>query len=255
MPSAVSSQSSVKLDTPMLDDTAQSTKSEEDTQLNLFHQVYDWLQHERTRRKTRKARRAEAVCSTTVTDSTPNEPRSSEESHHNTDSTFSLDKLEKILLQYAGPRHGHGLGALNPVKRTTRRRLKGLRRGSASDSDNTDVEAAVPSVDAFLDNSKTLAYVSSMAADSDTADSGTSSKRAKDREAWTTFKTEIVRLAHTLQLRGWRKVPMEMAGDAEVVRLSGALTNAVYVVAPPKNLPVPKAENGSVSLVSRKPPP
>lgn len=225
-----------------------------DPQLNLFHQVYDWLQHEKVRRKSRKARRHETI-SDDADDTAASEERPLDEPHHYSDSTFSLDKLEKILLQYAGSRNGDGLGALPPFKRPTRRRVKGLRRGSASDSDYTDADAPVPSVEAFLDNSKTLAYSSSVAAENDTTDSSSSSKRAKDREAWLIFKTEIARLAHTLQLRGWRKVPMEKAADIDVTRLSGALTNAVYVVAPPKHLPAPKIDNGPGPVVSRKPPP
>lgn len=256
MPSAISSQSSVKLDSSTIDDTEQSSRTEEDPQLGLFHQVYDWLQHEKTRRQARKARRAEAVSATTEhSASATGEDQQSEEPHHSSESTFSLDKLEKILLQYAGPGSTDALGALHSLKRASRRRPKGLRRGSASESDYTDVEAPVPSVEAWLDNSKTLAYTSGEAADNETVDSSASSKRSKDREAWTVFKTEIVRLAHTLQLRGWRKVPMEHADDIEVVRLSGALTNAVYVVRPPKNLSAPKSENRAGPPVSRKPPP
>lgn len=254
MPSAISSQSSVKLDDAMPDGTEQSTKADEDPQLGLFHQVYDWLQHEKVRRKARKARRAEGTSGDTD-GALVDEVRSLDESQHCSDSTFSLDKLEKILLQYAGTRGADGLGALQPVKRVTRRRPKGLRRGSASDSDYMDADAPVPSVEAFLDNSKTLAYSSSVAADNDTIDSSSSLKRAKDREAWSTFKIQIARLAHTLQLRGWRKVPMEKAAEIEVTRLSGALTNAVYVVTPPKHLPAPKIDNGSGPVVSRKPPP
>ncbi|KAJ5204823.1 uncharacterized protein N7498_005702 [Penicillium cinerascens] len=255
MPSAISSQSSVKPDSSTIDDTEQSSKTEEDPHLGLLHQVYDWLQHEKTRRQARKARRAEAVSATTEDPaSATGEDQQSEEPHHSSESTFSLDKLEKILLQYGGPGNTNALGALHSLKRVSRRR-KGLRRGSASESDYTDVEAPVPSVEAWLDNSKTLAYTSGEAADNETDDSSASSKRGKDREAWTVFKTEIVRLAHTLQLRGWRKVPMEHADDIEVVRLSGALTNAVYVVRPPKNLPAPKSENRAGPPVSRKPPP
>jgi len=257
MPSALNSQSSTKLDSSTFDDTEQSTKAEEDPQLGLFHQVYDWLQHEKTRRQARKARRAEAISVTTdgTTGSATGEGEQSEEPHRSSESTFALDKLEKILLQYAAPGNTDALGALHSMKRASRRRPKGLRRGSASESDYTDVEAPVPSVEAWLDNSKTLAYTSSDAADNDIVDSSASSKRGRDREAWTVFKTQIVRLAHTLQIRGWRKVPMENADDIEVIRLSGALTNAVYVVRPPKNLPAPKSENRPGRPVSKKPPP
>ncbi|KAJ5314576.1 Phenylalanyl-tRNA synthetase [Penicillium atrosanguineum] len=257
MPSALSNQSSVKADSSAIDETEQSTKPAEDPQLGLFHQVFDWLQHEKTRRQARKARRAEAVSATAegTSSSAPVEDEQSEDPHPCSESTFSLDKLEKILLQFAGPGNVDALGALHSLKRASRRRPKGLRRGSASESDYTDVEAPVPGVEAYLDNSKTLAYMTNDVADEEITASTASLKRSKDREAWTTFRTEIVRLAHTLQLRGWRKVPMESADEIEVIRLSGALTNAVYVVRPPKNLPALKTENRGGPPVSRKPPP
>lgn len=139
-----------------------------------------------------------------------------------------------------------------PVKRQSKHRLRGLRRGSASESELTDVDGAPPGVEAFLDNTKTLAYTGGAAVEEIT-DSSASVKQAKDAEAWVVFKSEIVRIVHTLQLKGWRRVPADLAPEIEVVRLSGALTNAVYVVEPPKNLPPPKTDSNS--LVSRKPPP
>ncbi|KAJ5259440.1 hypothetical protein N7478_012421 [Penicillium angulare] len=246
--------SSNKLEATRLDESTQSLKSDDDPQLGLFNQVYDWLQHEKTRRMTRKARHAEANAanSIAVAEREPHPPAQD----HPSESTFSLDKLEHILLQFAGPRNLHGLASHRLPRLPTRRRHKGLRRGSASESDYTDVEAPVPNVEAVLDNTKTLAYSSSIAADNDTT-SENSSKRSKDLEAWAVFKGEIVRIVHTLQLRGWRKMPMEKSHEIEVVRLSGAMTNAIYVVTPPKhfyNLN-PKAENGSTALVARKPPP
>jgi choline kinase len=254
MPSALSSQSSTKHDASVADDSEQTPKGEEDPQMSLFHQVTEWLQHEKVRRMNRKARRAEAASGATDA-ARESEDYSIDEAPQCSESTFSLDKLERILLQYSGARPGDGLSSLQPIKRAVRRRPKGLRRGSASESDVTDVEAPVPSVEAVLDNSKTLAYTGG-AAEEESMESSTCSKRLKDQEAWLTFKTEIVRIAHTMQLRGWRKVPMEAAGDIRVIRLSGALTNAVYVVEPPKQLPAPpKTNNGSGPLVSRRPPP
>lgn len=254
MPSALSSQSSVKHDAPAGNDTERLSKGEEDPQMSLFHQVSEWLQHEKVRRKNRKARRVAAAASGAAEPAHESEDYSPDEAPQCTENTFSLDKLEKILLQYSGARSEDSLSSLQPIKRAVRRRPKGLRRGSASDSDYTDIEAPVPSVETVLDNSKTLAYTGG-AAEEESTESSTSSKRLKDQEAWLTFKTEIVRIAHTMQLRGWRKVPMEAAGDIRVIRLSGALTNAVYVVEPPKQLPAPKTSKGSGPLVSRKPPP
>lgn len=234
----------------------QSTKLEEEPQLGLFHQVYEWLHHEKTRRQNRKARKSEATSHATPESDAPTEdgPLERPSSNPSSESSFSLDKLEKILLQYATTRLGSEAGSTQrqPVKKQSRRRLKGLRRGSASESELTDAEAPPPGVEAYLDNTKTLAYTGGAAVE-ENLDSSASVKQAKDAEAWVTFKTEIVRLVHTLQLKGWRKVPADLAGNIEVVRLSGALTNAVYVVEPPKNLPPPKSDSNT--LVSRKPPP
>lgn len=92
----------------------------------------------------------------------------------------------------------------------------------------------VPSCDAVLDNSKTLSYTGG-STESLPESGGTTEKVAKEQD-WSVFKSEIVRLAHTLRLKGWRSVPLERGGDIEVERLSGALTNAVYVVSPPKDV-------------------
>jgi choline kinase len=249
MPS-LEDQSSVKHD----EDREQSIRSEDDSQ-GLFHQVYEWLHHEKSRRQNRKARKSETTSHATNGDESDATDGPLERPSSNTpDNSFSLDKLEKILHQYATTRPGSALSSTHRqiVKRHSRRRLKGLRRGSVSESDMTDGDAPPPGVEAFLDNTKTLAYTGGAAVEEIT-DSSASVKQAKDAEAWVIFKTEIVRIVHTLQLKGWRKVPADLAGDIEVVRLSGALTNAVYVVEPPKNLPPPKTDSNT--LVSRKPPP
>ncbi|KDB20433.1 hypothetical protein H109_07629 [Trichophyton interdigitale MR816] len=178
------------------------------------------------------------------------------------ESTLALEKLEKILSQYStdalsGPagapwRRRRG-GSWGQGKRGYG--LKGLRRGSASDSDYTDNEMSVPSADVVLDNSKTLLY-SGGEADSDIATQPEGSKpgSGKDKEYWLHFKSEIVRLTHTLGFKGWRRVPLDAGGEVEVVRLSGALTNAVYQVSPPKDMSKYSQSTSSQGL-PRKPPP
>ncbi|EAU34262.1 conserved hypothetical protein [Aspergillus terreus NIH2624] len=234
---------------------------DDDSQNLLFHQVYQWLQRERARQKARRNgpyEQAEGAVSDGDDDEDdPVGVPLVKTTSHPADGPFALDQLEKILLQYATSRNQNN-GSQYPVRRPpTRRRtaVKGLRRGSASESDSAELDSAPPSVDAALDNSKTLAYSAGEVDNDEGNDNGSNAKRAKDKEAWTIFKTEIVRLTHTLLLKGWRKLPMELAGDIEVVRLSGALTNAVYVVTPPQNIPPPKSDDGSYTLVPRKPPP
>lgn len=228
--------SSVKSDALPQDAKGLAVKHGDD---DLFNQVYEWLQFEKARHKARRSGMSGQLDGPADDDAVPLDPDS--------DTSSSLDSLEKILMRHAASRQDSTAPGF-PTRRPTRRRAKGLRRGSASESDYADSESGPPTVDAVLDNSKTLAF-SGGSADDDGVD--TTAKR-KDRENWLIFKSEIIRLAHTLRVKGWRRISMEDAGDLDVVRLSGALTNAVYVVTPPKNIP-PKAENAS-GPVPRRPP-
>ena len=138
--------------------------------------------------------------------------------------------------------------------------LRKLRQYStvSSDNENLDVEESVPSCDAVLDNSKALSYLGRNSASfANLPDLGVTVTVTKERESWMRFKYEILRLAHTLKLKGWRHVPMSKSEEIDVERLSGALTNAVYVVAPPTNLPARAIESdeGTQSHIPRKPPP
>ena len=64
----------------------------------------------------------------------------------------------------------------------------------------------------------------------------TNTQKSAHEKAWMTFKNEIIRLAHTLRLKGWRRVPLDAGETIGVERLSGALTNAVYVVTPRESI-------------------
>lgn len=134
-----------------------------------------------------------------------------------------------------------------------------LRKGSllaSSDNEHQEPDIDVPSAEVVLDNSRTLGY-SGGAATSEVGLTNPKKRAVKEREAWLQFKHEIVRLAHTLRLKGWKRMPLDRSGEIDVERLSGALTNAVYVVSPPTSLPeTPSVAQGStVSLVPKKPPP
>lgn len=244
------------------DEKAPSLRNgDEDPQNTLFSQVYEWLRREQSKRRNPK-QKTYGQTDGAGSDGDDEDDEAAVDGYPlqktvstGSDNGIALDRLEKILIQFAATRSEASASEQPTQQRLGRRRhrSKGLRRGSASESDYPDLDSATPSVDAVLDNSKTLAY-SGGGADDEESEGGASIRRSKDREAWTVFKAEIMRLTHTLQLKGWRKLPMELAGDIEVVRLSGALTNAVYVVTPPQNIPAPKAEDGSYTLVPRKPP-
>lgn len=187
-------------------------------------------------------------------------------SHHRrssselSDGAQALEKLEQILTE------GLHLDEAIPMEdrrssyfpRRKSSRLLSRKRstiGGSSDTDHREFEDLVPSADVVLDNSKTLGY--SGGAATSVINLADPSKRAKrEKEAWFQFKTEIVRLAHTLKLRGWRRVPIDLGGDIEVVRLSGALTNAVYVVSPPTDLPPPTPDprSSTLSVASKRAP-
>ncbi|EEP78032.1 predicted protein [Uncinocarpus reesii 1704] len=203
----------------------------------LFLQVFSWLRTERAKLAARKLKESDR-------------PSSERSDSTNVDSwagemELSLDQLERILAQYSNIRSKSAMAQ--------KQRIKGLRRGSHSDSDYADSDQAVPSADVVLDNSKTLLYVGGEA-DSN-VDALAPKPFPKDRENWLKFKSEIVRLAHTLGIKGWRRVPLESGGEVEVIRLSGALTNAVYVISPPKNLPLASRSDSSLNSTRRKPPP
>jgi choline kinase len=221
---------------------------------NIVAQVADWLKHEKAKKILRGTRKRNAPSKTDgVTNVTENVPQSAENDsllhiggHTQTPSEMSdegvdLDQLEKIL-----SRIEMGDDSLSTPKNSKRdlyfphqlSRSKIVRKisvGASSDRELADSEALVPSAEVVLDNSKTLAYSSSAAGSAVSLPE--SRKRAvKEREAWLHFKNEIVRLAHTLKLKGWRQVPLDRGGEIDVQRLSGALTNAVYVVSPPNHL-------------------
>jgi len=169
------------------------------------------------------------------------------------DDSVDLERLETIL--------GRSLSDVNSSQAQSRRQsVRMLRKTSTrrlrrySTDGDTDVDAEPPSCDAYLDNAKTLNYFGGSS--STHADIGTKPASRQDRQAWLTFKYEIVRLAHTLKVKGWRQVPMEKSHEIDVERLSGALTNAVYVVAPPKDLSTASADfHGESQPLHKKPPP
>lgn len=158
-------------------------------------------------------------------------------------SEVSLDRLQRILEDGMA---SLGLSSLPSSTPLLKRRSSGrLRRGhtkslqlqrlQSSDTDQLDIDIVVPSCEAVLDNSKAMSYSGGNASTEDLSSSSSLRKReAKGRQAWLVFKNEVIRLAHTLKLKGWRSVPLDGGEMISVERLSGALTNAVYVVTPPK---------------------
>ncbi|KAF4535567.1 Choline/ethanolamine kinase [Lasiodiplodia theobromae] len=231
----------------------------------LMAQVSAWLKQEKARRAARKAsKRAPPPESS---ESGIPEKSLSESADVQTDGaaenevrrpsdasegSVALDALEHILekgisaISHEGRKMPHRIG----------RKLRRQSTAGSSDTEYQDGDVLVPSCDVVLDNTRTLAYSGGGIDEDDEDDQLTpGTRKVKEKQAWATFKYEIVRLAHTLRLKGWRRVPMDRSSDIEVERLSGALTNAVYVVSPPKDLPPRQGEEGDIHPRPRNPPP
>jgi choline kinase len=219
---------------------------------NLVSQLSQWLRHEKEKRG--KNLTGKPINSSPLTFSTPGASSTTTQSQppddgHGSDTDTALEKLERILkdndhLTYklfgktATDKHRF-LPRRKSSMKTRPRRLS--HTAGSSDTDYYDGDAVVPAVDAMLDNTKTLGFTGG-AASSELDLSRTISRSVKE-ESWQQFKNEIIRLTHTLRIKGWRRVPLDGGTEIDVQRLSGALTNAVYVVTPPERLRKPSAEN------------
>lgn len=262
-----------QVDSPKVDRAAPQTHRHLHSSKHLVSQIAAWLHDEKSKRTARKARaKGHPILASGAPSSThPSQnidsllpsgrrPRGSSDA---SDEGISLEKLEQILAEHSladpdnkqpSPDQERRRPYLSQRASSIRKLRKGSTTGGSSDTEYQDGDALVPTAEVFLDNSKTLNYFGG-AADME-PDLNNSSKRAA-KEGWLTFKHEILRLAHTLRLKGWRRVPLERGGDIDVERLSGALTNAVYVVSPPKHLgQTPSDIDGSSApLAPKKPPP
>lgn len=190
----------------------------------VLSQVVDWLVAEKSKQFKRKMRHPHwnkrhdpvTVGGDVYTD------RSKRDATED-DSDLALDKLEGILSGFmrspwiSTPKLTPKSPMLLARKGSIARILK---RPSIPDlSSGTDWhgdEFLVPNVEADLDNTKTMSYTGGVT-DADTSEKA----KKKDRKHWVKFKEDILRLTHTLQLRGWRRVLMEEADEIDVARLSG----------------------------------
>ncbi|KAK4944861.1 hypothetical protein LTR10_015780 [Elasticomyces elasticus] len=238
------------------DSEAAGTPTESKTPADLrtvLSQVVDWFQEEKERRRKHRHHRRYLHPLHHRTPSQPTEDKSDDVPDDN-DADLALDKLEQILSGFASlslaslPKLSHKSSSSLARKGSIAKKFK---RGSivpaSSDTEFFGDDVLVPNVEAHLDNSKTMAFTGGSA---DTED--TDNAKKKDYDHWVRFKQEIVRLTHTLKIKGWRRIPIDRAQDIEVVRLSGALTNAVYVVRPPQNMseydnPAPTPSDSSMA--------
>lgn len=210
----------------------------------ILSEVLDWLQHEKAKKSNRKSKRKSKedgghsrILSTLDSLKPSHEDEHRDAASSDSDGSTDLTSLEKILERVGLSEITSGderTGSYFPRRSSTKR--KNLRKQSiSSDTDYADGDVVVPSAEVILDNSKTFGS-SNRTTESQTNLHNPNKRALREKETWLRFKNEIVRLAHTLKLKGWRQVPLDRGGDIEVERLSGALTNAVYVVKPPANL-------------------
>ena len=222
----------------------------------LVTQIAEWLQREKAKNANRKRPKVPrrksppaGTASPTPPDSTapdaPSAGRDRAPSLESDSSEVSFDRLQRILddgmaalglNSHQLPHLNSQLGRRHSKRSLSHKSLSQLGKGASSDTEYHDNDVHVPSCDGFLDNSKTLAYTGGKSSSHDDTTSLSSRPQEREKLAWLTFKNEIIRLAHTLKLKGWRRVPLESGDRISVERLSGALTNAVYVVSPPSDL-------------------
>lgn len=234
-------------------DAQQKTQSH-DSYDWLFNQVKAWVQDEKSKGATIDDQGPSYPSNDSVVDGRDPKRQQSQPS-----TNLALEKLEEILSQSMALTAKAAAAASKEQSYFPKRKPSSwkLRKSSfiapSSDTEYQDGDPIVPSTDVVLDNSKTMSYTGG-SADSET-EAPQNPRMAKEKEGWLIFKNEIVRLAHTLRLKGWRRVRLERGRDIDVQRLSGALTNAVYVVSPPKNLSQSSTAESTTSLTPKKQPP
>ena len=203
----------------------------------LLAQVGDWLEREKTKSANRKKKPRSRKSPSPPAEKKPEgeQPNGREraDSIDSQSSDVSLDRLQRILEESMASIGLSSIPHYAPKVFHTRhrRRRSSIQRAASSDTDYVDGDAIVPDCDVWIDNSKTLGY-NGGAADVEELDQ----RAQRERQAWVKFKNEIIRTAHTLRLKGWRRVPLDSGESIDVERLSGALTNAVYVVTPPSDI-------------------
>ncbi|KAI0886145.1 kinase-like protein [Annulohypoxylon maeteangense] len=207
-------------------------------------QVVDWLDRERVKKDNRGSRRIHSRRNRSTKDEPDRSDTQQQPERHRAysidsqSSDVSLDRLQKIIDDGMTNLGLHGIPHYSPKlgKKSQRRRSVTMHRTVSSDTEYHDGSVVVPTCDAVLDNSKTLGYSGGKPSSTDDLATLLSKKAEKERKAWISFKNEIIKLAHTLKFRGWRRVSLDSGESIDVTRLSGALTNAVYVVSPPDDL-------------------
>ncbi|KAF4977429.1 hypothetical protein FZEAL_6041 [Fusarium zealandicum] len=238
----------------------------------LMAQVGDWLEHERNKAAGRRSKKSRRRKSKSPPKGKAVEQSSGKEAEHSQgsdeeqnrrpradsvdseSSDVSFDRLQRILEESMAHLGLSSVPNFSPKLTRPRARKTPSRtsmRGASSDTEYADGDAIVPSCDAWLDNSKTMSYGGGNASAEDLSSATSNTKAEKERENWSKFKNEILRISHTLRLKGWRRVPLGGGDKISVERLSGALTNAVYVVTPPADIDETESKRNPTKILLR----
>lgn len=261
------------LDPPSSIQGSSSHHSRHHRNKQLISQITEWLQNEKARRANRRLMKdtghSKVANATDAGKSLVDKVHSGVSLQHKkhrrrhpseqSEGSLALQKLEQILENAislndeASPTEDRKGSIYRKRSGKTLYRRKSTTH--SSDTEYQEYDILVPSVEAVLDNSQTLKYARE-ASESTTSLTNQEKRSRKEEEAWIQFKNEIVRLAHTLRLKGWRRIGLDQGAHIRVERLSGALTNSVYVVSPPQDLEEisAKAADSTVSIPSKNPP-
>lgn len=212
----------------------------------IVMQAWEWLHAEKQKRRLRRRRPQKSKDGLAIIeeDSKPRRMSGEKKRRDSSDSDTSnaLDQLEDILKKSASiksipKRHSSRRKPRSLHKASSLRNRRHSTTGGSSDTGTEHVERDIhiSTCETWLDNSRTLSRTTGLSATDETGMPYSQTMTSKERDAWSDFQYEILRIAHTLQLKRWRRVPLERSDDIIVERLSGALTNAVYTVSPPKD--------------------
>ncbi|KAF2673561.1 hypothetical protein BT63DRAFT_476060 [Microthyrium microscopicum] len=241
-----------------------------------YRDLMKWIQKEKSRRSSKKQKKkaaatlaklpapkkeapqpTESSISSAVVDDENAEgvtslPSSRRPSDAESEGSTALDMLQEILernMTLFAPNYAASNKSSHSIRKLNRHSSATI----GSDSDFYESEHQVPSCDVILDNRKTLSYTGGLTEASESRPDLTRSYSTREQDAWRTFKYEIVRLTHTLKIKGWRRIELDKSDTIGVERLSGALTNAVYEVNPPKDIPESSSSDRPGSSLKSKP--
>lgn len=192
-------------------------------------EVSAWVKVEKERRVCRKKRKRATRAA--------GGGESSDQGGSDTDGSDNLCKLEDIMQRSTIVKLSQGSVATLERKAQAKKVCKPQLTTASSGNECIDHNLNIRYCDVVLDNPRTVPQSATTSTCDDESPSLEIPPCMGDLDGRVSFKFKIVRLTHTLRLKGWRRVPLERSNGINVERLSGALTNAVYIVTPPDIFP------------------